>query len=322
MIRVLVTGASGQLGQSIQKIASDYPELQFVFKNSKDLDITGASKMGKVFEDGQYRYCINCAAYTNVEKAESEKEKAFSINAEGVRNIAKSCLKNDVVLMHISTDYVFDGEKKEPYTIDDDPNPVNVYGASKLKGEEYIQEILDAYFIIRTSWLYSEFGKNFYRTILRKAKAGEQLQVTDGQTGCPTQAKNLSKYIINLVGTGSKNYGIHHFTDGAAMTYGFAEKIPIDNKLGDTVHLEKAKNYRTFARRPNNSVLKTDRYLLLWSTTIFSPTRPRFSIKDVLLARELKSGIFPILCPTVLLVKNAILARMWSSPPMWFWAIT
>jgi dTDP-4-dehydrorhamnose reductase len=259
MTRILVTGANGQLGKSIQKIASDYPKLAFLFKNSKELDITDTLKLEKVFEQVKYDYCINCAAYTNVEKAESEEKKAFSINAEGVRNIAESCLKNDVALIHISTDYVFDGEKKEPYTINDEPNPINVYGASKVKGENYIQEILDSYFIIRTSWLYSEFGKNFYQTILRKAQAGELLQITDEQIGCPTHARNLSQFILNLIDSGNANYGVHHFTDGKAMTwYCFAEKILIDNKLGDTVNLKKAKNYRTFARRPKNSVLKTD----------------------------------------------------------------
>lgn len=259
MIRVLVTGANGQLGQSIQKITSDYRELEFVFKNSKELDIANASKVALVFDEGQFHYCINCAAYTNVEKAEKEKRKAFSINAEAVRNIAESCLKNDVTLIHISTDYVFDGEKKEAYTINDTPNPINVYGASKLKGEEYIREILERYFIVRTSWLYSEFGNNFYKTILRKAKEEKVLQVTDEQTGCPTHAHNLAKFIFNQIESGSTNYGIRHFTDEQSMTWhGFAQKILRNNGLEEKLHLEKVENYRTFARRPKNSVLKTD----------------------------------------------------------------
>src|SRR5680860_336781 len=214
MTSVLVTGASGQLGKSIQKIASDYPKSTFVFKNSKDLDITDASKVAKIFEKNQFRYCINCAAYTNVEKAESEKENAYAINTGGVLNIAEGCLKNRVDLIHISTDYVFDGKKKEPYTINDTPNPINVYGASKAKGEEHIKKILERYFIIRTSWLYSEFGNNFYRTILRKAKEEQELQVTETQTGCPTHARSLAKFILELIDSGSKNYGIHNFTDG------------------------------------------------------------------------------------------------------------
>lgn len=256
MTRVLVTGANGQLGQSIQNIASDYPEIDFVFKSSKDMDITNVQEVIEVFENGRYRYCVNCAAYTNVERAESEQEKAFFINAEGVRNIVESCLKNNITLVHISTDYVFDGEKKEPYTINDTPNPINVYGASKLKGEEYIKKILERYFIVRTSWLYSEFGHNFYKTILRKAKAGEPLQITDEQTGCPTHAGNLGKFILNLIDTGNSDYGSHHFTDGEVMTwYGFAKKILRENDLENKVQLKKAENYSTFVKRPKNSVL-------------------------------------------------------------------
>lgn len=259
MTRVLVTGANGQLGQSIHKIAMDYSELEFVFKNSKDMDITDAHNVDKVFDDGRYQYCINCAAYTNVEKAEKEEKKAFLVNAEGVRNLAECCLKNDVILIHISTDYVFDGEKKEPYTIEDTPNPINVYGASKLMGEDYISEILERYFIVRTSWLYSEFGNNFYKTILRKARAGEELQITDEQIGCPTRAGNLAEYILKLIDSENTEYRIHHFTDGEAMTwYGFAKRILTESGLENGPSLKKAENYRTFAKRPKNSVLKTE----------------------------------------------------------------
>ncbi len=259
MTRVLVTGAGGQLGKSIQKIALEYPELKFGFKNSKQLNITDASKVEAVLEEGQYQYCINCAAYTNVEKAERDKKNAFFVNAEGVKNIAESCLKMDVILIHVSTDYVFDGDKKEPYTIDDKPNPINVYGASKLKGEEYIKEILQKYFIVRTSWLYSEYGNNFYKIILRKAQAREELQITDEQIGCPTHAVNLARFILNVINSENSNYGIRHFTDGEAMSwYGFAKKILLENKLQHYAHPEKAKNYRTFARRPGYSVLKNE----------------------------------------------------------------
>ncbi|WP_373517244.1 dTDP-4-dehydrorhamnose reductase [Pricia sp.] len=258
MTRILVTGANGQLGQSIQRIASNYPALEFFFKNSKDMDITDTQNVAEIFENGHYHYCINCAAYTNVEQAESEQKKAFAVNAEGVRNIAENCFKNDVTLIHISTDYVFDGEKKEPYTINDKPNPINVYGASKLKGEQYIREIPGRYFIIRTSWLYSEFGNNFYKTILKKTKTDKVLRVTDKQKGCPTHAKNLANFVLGLIDSRSTHYGLHHFTDGEAMTwYGFAKRILAENGLENSLRLKKAKNYRTFARRPKNSVLAT-----------------------------------------------------------------
>ncbi len=255
-MKVLVTGANGQLGKSIRKIAKDMNGPHFVFKNSQELDITDALQVNSIFLREDFDYCINCAAYTNVEKAENNPEAAFKVNTEGVAGIAEACSNNKVILIHISTDYVFDGEKKEPYTTEDSTNPINVYGKSKLGGENHIHEILDHFFIVRTSWLYSEFGKNFYTTILEKARKGEPLKITEDQTGCPTHAVNLAEYVIALIVSESKAYGIHHFTDGKAMTwYEFAFGILQEHALLDAVVLEKAKNYRTFARRPKNSVL-------------------------------------------------------------------
>ncbi|CAM3419277.1 dTDP-4-dehydrorhamnose reductase [Zobellia roscoffensis] len=257
MKSVLVTGANGQLGQSIQKIASSYPELDFVFASSNELDITDVTSIEKKLSIKAFSYCINCAAYTNVENAEKEPEKAFKVNSEGVKNLATICKEEQTVLIHISTDYVFDGEKGSPYLVTDATNPINVYGASKLEGEQHIQSLMRAYFIIRTSWLYSEFGKNFYKTILQKAREGADLSVTDDQVGCPTHAGNLAKYVLNLIAGESMHYGIHHFTDEKSLSwYGFAEEILRENNLFGKVQLEKAKNYRTFARRPAYSVLK------------------------------------------------------------------
>ncbi|WP_324024728.1 dTDP-4-dehydrorhamnose reductase [Maribacter sp. BPC-D8] len=257
MKKVLVTGANGQLGQCLQKIAAQFKNLEFTFKNSKDLDITDALSIKKTFDLVDFDYCINCAAYTDVEQAEKTPDIAIRVNAEGVKNLAFACKKHEVGLIHISTDYVFDGEKKEPYSVDDIPNPINEYGKSKLLGEKYIQAIMDDYYIIRTSWLYSEFGKNFYTSILKKAKAGENLSVTDSQTGCPTNANNLAKYILTVLSSNDKFPGIYHFTDGEILNwFEFAEKILANNNLTKNVKLEKVKNYRTFARRPNYSVLK------------------------------------------------------------------
>ncbi|WP_036150923.1 dTDP-4-dehydrorhamnose reductase [Maribacter forsetii] len=257
MKKVLVTGANGQLGQCLQKIAPNNKDLAFVFKSSKELDITHKEQMNSLFAIEDFNYCINCAAYTNVEQAEKTPEIAFKVNAEGVKNLALICREYDTFLIHISTDYVFDGEKDEPYTVKDVPNPINEYGKSKLLGEKHIQEIIDNYCIIRTSWLYSEFGKNFYTSILKKAKVGENLSVTDSQTGCPTNANNLAEYILKLIRLQKNEYGIYHFTDGEAMTwYDFAESILNKNELLNKVAFIKDKNYRTFARRPKYSVLK------------------------------------------------------------------
>ncbi|SEL83656.1 dTDP-4-dehydrorhamnose reductase [Maribacter orientalis] len=256
MKRVLVTGANGQLGQCLQKIAPSYQEIEFTFKSSKELDITDTLSIPKAFESQKFDYCINGAAYTNVEQAEKTPELAYAVNAEGVKKIALACKKHDVSLIHISTDYVFDGNKREPYTVDDIPNPINEYGKSKLMGERYIQELMDNYCIIRTSWLYSEFGNNFYKAILDKCKTNKVLRVTDAQKGCPTNANNLALFIMDHITNQKIKSGIYHFTDGIVCTwYDFAKKILFENGYNGKVELVADKNYRTFAKRPKNSTL-------------------------------------------------------------------
>ena len=152
--KVLVTGANGQLGQTIKTLYNENDEgVQFVFTNKNELDITNLEETSDFFSKTKYDYCINCAAYTNVEQAEESIELAFKINAEAVKNLAILCKKHKTILIHISTDYVFDGKKKTPYTETDSTNPINQYGKSKLKGEQDISNTLEEYFIIRTSWL-------------------------------------------------------------------------------------------------------------------------------------------------------------------------
>jgi len=256
MINILVTGSDGQLGQCLQKIAHKYPKMTFFFMDRIGLDITDKNNIQAVFKKHKFHFCINCAAYTNVEQAEKTPEIAFAVNAVGIRNLAIVCKENNVKLIHISTDYVFDGEKKDGYLPSDKPNPINEYGKSKLKGEQYIQEILKEFIIIRTSWLYSEFGHNFYKTILKKAKRKETISITDSQIGCPTDANNLALHIINIMESQEFESGIQHVTDGEAMSwYEFAEKIVKEHKLDSEVKVVKDKNYRTFAKRPVNSVL-------------------------------------------------------------------
>ncbi|WP_047246860.1 dTDP-4-dehydrorhamnose reductase [Maribacter thermophilus] len=259
MKSVLVTGANGQLGRSIRDIVADYPDLQVTFKGKDTFDIANDQEVKNTFDSYKYDYCINCAAYTNVEQAEINPELAYKINTEGAKNLALACKDHKTVLIHISTDYVFDGTKSEPYTIIDEPNPINEYGKSKLEGEVAIQEILNEFFIVRTSWLYHKVhGKNFYKSIMEKARLEEVLQVTDAQKGCPTNASNLARYILELIAQNNKAYGILHYTDNEAMTwYDFAKRILEENNLSHKVQLEKAKNYRTFAIRPENSILKS-----------------------------------------------------------------
>ncbi|WP_234859547.1 dTDP-4-dehydrorhamnose reductase [Aquimarina aquimarini] len=253
---MLVTGAGGQLGQCISKIEDVYSKLELHFASSKNLGITKKKDIQSFFADRSFDFVINCAAYTNVEQAEREPEKAFKVNAEGVKNLAEICRDYNATLIHISTDYVFDGEKRTPYTVEDTPNPINQYGKSKLAGEKHVQDILEKYFIIRTSWLYSEFGKNFYKTILEKSKTEAELTITTSEIGTPTNANDLAKFILKLIQSSSTRYGIYHFSNrGEATWYDFAEEIlRILNKL-DTIKLEKTDNYSTFVARPKYSVL-------------------------------------------------------------------
>ncbi|WP_142784485.1 dTDP-4-dehydrorhamnose reductase [Changchengzhania lutea] len=255
---ILVTGANGQLGKTIQELYSENTSgLDFKFVSKSELDITSEDLVESFFKENKFDYCINCAAYTNVEQAEKTPEIAFKVNAEAVKNLARACKENNVIIIHISTDYVFDGEKKTPYTIDDIPNPISEYGKSKLLGEQHIQEIMESFFIVRTSWLYSKkYGKNFYRTILNLAETKKELSITTEQVGCPTNTENLANYIINLITSKSIDFGIKHYCDSREMTwYEFAKQILSENNLKNKTILVKASNYSTFAKRPKNSVL-------------------------------------------------------------------
>lgn len=256
MKSVLVTGALGQLGQCIRKIANNYPNLNFLFKSSAELDITQVSEISNLFAESKVDYCINCAAYTNVEKAEEQSDLAYAINADAVKSLAEICEENNTVLIHISTDYVFDGEANSPLDENYKTNPINVYGASKLKGEEYIANALSEYFIIRTSWLYSEFGHNFLNTILKKAEEKATLNITDSQLGTPTNANDLAQFILELVNEENKEFGLYHFSNlGEATWHDFAAAILEFSGNKEQVVLNKSNSYKTMAARPNYSIL-------------------------------------------------------------------
>lgn len=258
-MNVLVTGANGQLGKTIEELFSNIEDgVHFTFVTKEALNITNATEIKSFFHKTKYDFCINCAAYTNVEQAEKTPDIAYKVNAEGVKYLAEACKETETILIHISTDYVFDGEKNEPYTIDDLPNPINEYGKSKLLGEQHIKNILVKYFIVRTSWLYSKkYGKNFYRTIVEKAKKEATLSLTTQQTGCPTNTVSLATYIYQIITSRDYDFGIYHFCDKKAMTwYDFAKQILIENNLLKNIKLAKDDKYLTFAQRPINSVLK------------------------------------------------------------------
>lgn len=256
MKKILVTGANGQLGRCIKDAATEFSDLEYVFVSKEELNIEEEDLLNDFFSKHNLSHCINTAAYTNVEKAESEKERAFAINAEGVRNLAKVSKEHNVTLLHISTDYVFDGKKGSPYLETDKTNPLNVYGASKLKGEEYIQQICEKYFIFRTSWLYSQYGHNFLNTILKYSAEGKPLTITTEQTGTPTNANDLAMTLLSVIAQDKDKYGVYHYTNSGETTwYGFAEAILTQaGKLKDA-NLAKTNHYTTFAARPQYSVL-------------------------------------------------------------------
>lgn len=256
MKKILVTGANGQLGRCIKDAATDFPVLEFDFLSKEELDIENLELLSDYFRKNSFSHCINTAAYTNVENAESEPEKAFAINAEAMKNVAEACKENHVVLFHISTDYVFDGKKESPYLETDSTNPINVYGASKLKGENYIQEICDKFFIFRTSWLYSQYGHNFFKTILKYAEEKKPLTITTEQTGAPTNANDLARALLQVIAQDSTNYGVYHYSNSGETTwFGFAEEILRQTEKLKDAKLAKTNHYRTFAARPEYSVL-------------------------------------------------------------------
>ncbi|MCM8569630.1 dTDP-4-dehydrorhamnose reductase [Gramella jeungdoensis] len=260
MKTILVSGANGQLGQCFQKHAKKYPNYKFLFCSSRELDITDKESLRRTFEKNKPDYFINTAAYTNVEQAEKEKEKAFDVNAEAAGNVAEICKKHDTTLFHFSTDYVFNGKASKPYQETDEVEPINVYGASKLKGEEKIQAILDKYFIFRTSWLYSEFGHNFFNTILRKANENAELNITTSQLGTPTNANDLAEFVLKIIDSASEEYGLYHFSNlGEATWYDFAEEILNYSKKMDQVTLNKTGFFKTLAERPPYSVLSKEK---------------------------------------------------------------
>lgn len=256
MKKILVTGANGQLGRCIQDAAAEFPDLELVFTSKEELDIENIDSVKDFFRKNNFSHCINTAAYTNVEKAESEREKAFATNAKAVKNLALACNENNVVLLHISTDYVFNGKKGSSYSEMDITNPLNVYGASKLKGEQYIQEICDRFFILRTSWLYSQYGHNFLKTILKYSREGKPLTITTEQTGTPTNANDLAKSLLQIIAQDSTDYGVYHVSNSGETTwFGFAEEILLLTENLKDSNLAKTNQYRTFAARPVYSVL-------------------------------------------------------------------
>lgn len=229
-MNILVTGANGQLGSEIRKISPNYAEYSFTFTDVNELDLSKPEQIGVFFKKNRPNLVINCAAYTSVDNAETEVELAEMINVKAVKHLAESCKQSGSKLIHVSTDYVFDGTHYRPYTEEEMTSPNSVYGKTKLEGEEALKRILPEAIIIRTSWLYSSFGNNFVKTILRLSQERNELNVVVDQIGSPTYAFDLATAIYavikNFEESGSFKSGIYHFSDeGVCSWYDFALKI-------------------------------------------------------------------------------------------------
>lgn len=259
MKKILITGGNGQLAKSLKALVAtkSLNNYQFLFFDKTQFDITNKELIETFFFSNSIDCVINCAAYTAVDLAETEVELAFTINADGVKNLAEECALQNATLIHISTDYVFDGEKvNSEYLPDDETSPINVYGKSKLAGENYALKINPRTHVVRTSWLYSEFGKNFYTTMLRLMSERDEISVVSDQVGKPTHALDLAKYILELIEGSNTDYGIHHFSGNEIMSwYDFAKKIALENGFDTKIHPITTDQYPTAAKRPKWSVL-------------------------------------------------------------------
>lgn len=262
-MKIFVAGARGMLASDLIPMLENLGEVEC--SSRPDFDITDADQVYKILDTHSPDILINCAAYTAVDKAESDKEMAFEVNEKGPLNLARACSERGTKLVHISTDFVFDGKGNHPYKEDDKVNPIGVYGASKLAGELSIKNTAEEHLIIRTSWLYGKNGNNFVKTIIRLASEREELGIVYDQTGTPTYTKDLAEGIIKLIE--AKAFGIYHFSnEGVCSWYDFAhEIIGVAEEMGEKFKLKKLKpilteDYPSPAKRPAYSVLNKAKY--------------------------------------------------------------
>jgi len=263
MATILVTGANGQLANELKILSSGFPQYQFLFTAKEELPIENTDALTSFFQRNKMDYCINCAAYTAVDKAESEKEKAFLINAQAVGELAKICYNHQTKLIHISTDYVYDGTVHNPLKENNPVGPINIYGESKLKGEELALEKNPSAIVIRTSWVYSAFGNNFVKTMMRLFKEKSEINVINDQFGSPTYAADLAAVILNFIEQteqGKDFSGIVNYSNSGVTTwYEFAEEIKSLVNSNCKINPIPTSSYPTPAKRPLYSVLDTSK---------------------------------------------------------------
>ena len=284
-MRILVTGKNGQLGKSINKIVNTgngknnyQQDNEFIFVGREELDLSSENSISHYFDSNDgFDIIINCAAYTAVDKAEEEIELANQINHLAVKQLASIANKQQVRLIHISTDYVFDGESDKPYIETDETNPINVYGKTKLAGEKALQKIMPtSAIIIRSSWVYSEYGNNFVKTMLRLGKERDELNVVSDQIGSPTYATDLAGAILEIIknkefeGIGQATQIHHYSNEGKVSWYEFTKEIFKIAKINCKVIPITTRQYPTPAKRPRNTLMSTDKIAEIFDINIVS----------------------------------------------------
>lgn len=268
-VKILVTGANGQLGKELKQLSSSFPQFEFHFLSREDLPIHHFELVRNFFNAYHPAYLINCAAYTAVDRAESETELAFQVNGEAVGVLAAVCKEKNCKLIHISTDYVFDGTATTPYKEDHPTNPKSVYGASKLDGEQQAFRFNPDTIVIRTSWVYSEFGKNFVKTMLKLMPEKGELNVVSDQVGSPTYAADLAAAILHIISSGKWQAGTYHYSnEGVISWYDFA--VAIKELAGNNckVNAIPTSAYPTPAKRPAYSVLDKSKIITTFNLQV------------------------------------------------------
>lgn len=266
---ILVTGANGQLGREFQQLKNHFPEYKFLFVAKDQLSITDENAVNSLFANNAIDVCINCAAYTAVDKAETEKELATAVNSTAVGYLAKACKNNNAYFFHISTDYVFDGKGTNPYTENEPTNPVNFYGQTKLKGELNAINENDQSIIIRTAWVYSSFGNNFVKTMMRLMNERESIGVVNDQYGGPTYAADLAAAIMKIIVSNNFVAGVYHYSNkGKISWYDFAKEITEQINSNCIVNGITTAQFPTPAARPAYSVLDTSKISSTYSIAV------------------------------------------------------
>jgi len=274
MTKVLITGANGQLGSEINKIAVQFPNIEFCFTDVAELDITNSEKVAQLLADFQPGFLVNCAAYTAVDKAETDLEFATLLNATAVGILAEQTAKASCKMIHISTDYVFDGKGPRPYQEDNPVGPQSVYGSTKLEGERLCQKYNPQRLIIRTSWLYSAFGNNFVKTMVRLGNEKPEISVITDQIGTPTNAADLARAILTIISsteTGEKAFvpGIYHYSnEGVASWYDFTKAIFDITGIHCSVKPIASEDFPSPVQRPAYSVMNKSKIKLIFGLQI------------------------------------------------------